>query len=635
MPARRRLFLAITLAFPWLLLALVELGLRVGGYGSASPLFVAHPLQRDWLIVNPDAGRRWFRGSAFVPTPETDFFRASKSPGALRIFFMGESSAQGFPYGHGGMPSRMLEQRLQATFPGRDVEVVNTAFTAVNSYTLVDQAGEIADRSPDAVLVYAGHNEWYGAFGAASTSRIGRSRALVEAYLGIRHVRSLQLLDALAARLRPDPAAREAGDAAAPRTVMQLMAGDQQVPLGSPAYEAGLAQFRANLAELLATFRARGIPVLVATVASNERDQPPLEGDGGEAARAFARAREREAAGDSAAARALYLEAREKDALRFRAPAAINAIVREEAARHGATVVDVEGAMRARSPGGVVGAALMLEHLHPTLDGYFVMADAFYEAMRAHGVGGPWRGAVPADSARAMLALTPVDSLVGLWRTDRLTSGWPFRPRRRERTPVVDTLRPRTVVEQLAQAVVLGRLPWPEATERLRAAAEQEGDHALALRAAAAMAQEYAWSPAPCVDAARAAQALGRTDDALAWARRAVARGTTADGEQLLGLLLLRAGERDAAVAALRRAAALAPGDRRVQAVLQSAEVLPALERRRAASPANADVLHELALAYAFTGQRDRAREAVAALRRIAPGDPRLRDLEVVERGER
>ena len=39
----------------------------------------------------------------------------------------------------------MLEQRLQATFPGRHVEVINVAFTAVNSYTLLDQA-EAADR---------------------------------------------------------------------------------------------------------------------------------------------------------------------------------------------------------------------------------------------------------------------------------------------------------------------------------------------------------------------------------------------------------------------------------------------------------------------------------------------------------
>jgi hypothetical protein len=57
---------------------------------------------------------------------------------------------------------------------------------------------------------------------------------------------------------------------------MQLMAGDQQVPLGSALYRRGLEQFRANLAALLARYRAAGVPVFVGTVASNERDQPPF-----------------------------------------------------------------------------------------------------------------------------------------------------------------------------------------------------------------------------------------------------------------------------------------------------------------------------------------------------------------------
>ena len=33
--------------------------------------------------------------------------------------------------------------------------------------------------------------------------------------------------------------------------------------------------------------------------------------------------------------------------------------------------------------------------------------------------------------------MTSVDSMIGLLRTDRLTSGWPFRPRGAAATPVV------------------------------------------------------------------------------------------------------------------------------------------------------------------------------------------------------
>ena len=52
----------------------------------------------------------------------------------------------------------MLEGRIRASQPTRYVEVINTAMSAVNSYTLLDFADEIIAQNPDAVLIYAGHN---------------------------------------------------------------------------------------------------------------------------------------------------------------------------------------------------------------------------------------------------------------------------------------------------------------------------------------------------------------------------------------------------------------------------------------------------------------------------------------------
>ena len=86
----------------------------------------------------------------------------------------------------------------------------------------------------------------------------------------------------LVERLVPAPNAPAAGadgadaPADAPGTVMELMAGDRLVPSGSERYEAGLRQFRANLAALLERYRAARVPAFVGTLVSNERDQPPL-----------------------------------------------------------------------------------------------------------------------------------------------------------------------------------------------------------------------------------------------------------------------------------------------------------------------------------------------------------------------
>ena len=612
---RRRLFVAVVLLVPWLLLLLLELGLRIGGYGGSLPLFVRHTSHPDYLVMSDDVARRWFPDAAFTPTPETDFFRARKAPSAFRIFFQGESSAQGFPYGHGGAPSRMLQQRLEATFPGREIEVVNTALTAVNSWTLLDEAGEIIDQRPDAVLIYTGHNEYYGALGVGSAGRIGRSRTLVKAYLMLRHLRTAQLLAAVVGRAARATRNGPADDA--PRTVMQLMAGEQRIPFDSPRYRQGLEQFRANLGELLARYGEKGVPVLIGTIASNERDQAPFVGS--EATVFYEQARRDEGRGDTASARKAYRAAKDRDELRFRAPEEINGIIREQAARHGAIVVETQRAMELASPGGVVGRTLMLEHLHPNLDGYFLIANAFYEALRARRLVGTWREEVPVGTARQQVAVTPMDSLIAVYRTDRLVAGWPFRPRGAERTPIVDTLTPRSQIERLARAVVIGDLPWPEATERLRDAAERQGDYQLAIVAARALAQEYRWSAEPWQDAARAALLDHRYDDGLRYVREALGRRETPGGDNLAGLLLLRKDSAAAAVPYLARAAQLAPGDRRMMLTLRAATEIPALVRRRAVAPRDTTVLYDLAAAYAITQQYERAREELSALQRIAP----------------
>jgi tetratricopeptide (TPR) repeat protein len=275
----------------------------------------------------------------------------------------------------------------------------------------------------------------------------------------------------------------------------------------------------------------------------------------------------------------------------------------------------------------VIGGTLMLEHLHPNLDGYFVIADAFYEALRARRMIGAWYAAVPGARARAEIPVTAADSLAGLLRADRLRAGWPFRPAGQEVTPAVDTLRPRTPVERVAQALVLGTAAWPDAMEALRAHYERSGEPAQATRVALALAHEFRYSAQPYMDAARIAVGERRYAEAIPYVRAAVERQESANAVQLLGLLLLRQGEHAAAMPHLQRAVQLAPRNERMQVALRAATALPALERARDAAPRDTAALLELATAYAVTQQFERARATVAALRAVAPASAGAREL--------
>ncbi len=628
---RRLVFTGLMLLLPVLFFALLEGGLRLAGYGDDYPLFVPIETQPEFLVQNREVARRYFAEQANVPTALHDVFDAEKGEREFRVFVQGGSTAAGFPFYHGGAFSRMLEHRLQQTFPERKTEVVNTAMAAVNSYTLLDFAAEIIAQAPDAVLIYAGHNEYYGALGVGSTESLGSFRGLVTTYLRLRRFRTVQFLrDALggAAGLF----AGERGEAEQ-GTLMARMVGEQVIPYGSPEYALGLRQFRSNLSDLLATYERAGIPVFVSTIASNERDQRPFEtvfadgtdeaawrqayhagvealgrGDAAAARSALERAvgldslaadgfwalgRAYEAAGDTLPARAAYAAARDRDALRFRAPGVFNRIIREAAAAHGATLVDAEAAIRRAAPGRIIGRAHMLEHLHPTVDGTFLIADAFYDALLAAGLVEGAAQPVPDAVARQTLLLTPADSLVGLLRVRKLLGGWPFQPRDAPRRRL-DTLTVRTEFDRIVKSLYESEETWLEATEALATYYEREGDERHALQAREAMTASYPMLAQPYLGLGGLHLRARRLDEAERSFEQAARLSTRpAVPLSMLGAIALERG--------------------------RTADAVALLERSRELAPTNAQTLYNLSGAYALSRRYDDARQTVQALLSLYP----------------
>ena len=78
----------------------------------------------------------------------------------------------------------------------------------------------------------------------------------------------------------------------------------------------------------------------------------------------FAKARMLESLGRFSEARRAYLAAKDRDQLRFRASEEMNVILREEA-----TVVETQATLAAALEDGIIGSDLMLEHLHPNVEG--------------------------------------------------------------------------------------------------------------------------------------------------------------------------------------------------------------------------------------------------------------------------
>jgi len=334
---------------------------------------------------------------------------------------------------------------------------------------------------------------------------------------------------------------------------MARVVGEREIPLGSVLYQQGLAQFRANLADLLARYREAGVPVYIRTLVSNERDQPPFlsglaeetdaaswqraygtaqaaleKGDLDEALRAadrvvaldagsadahFLLGRVLDARGEYRAARVEYLAAKDRDLLRFRAPEAMNGIIREQAETYGAIVVETQRAFLRASPQHIIGDELILEHLHPNARGYFLLADAFYDALAVTGLGGSWKGAATSDAEeQRRSSITAVDRIAGEDRIALLEANWPFQ---RDASEVVfPEIVPRTRIERIAYRMAKRKTSWTEAMQKALGYYRAADDYEEAARIALNLAETYPLAAAQRAEAGQLLAALGRYREA-------------------------------------------------------------------------------------------------------------------------
>ncbi len=596
-------FLAITLLLPLLLLIAVEGGLRLFSPNGGMPLFVdADFAGPGFRVASQDVARRYFPAEEFPPSPPPEPFAVEKPAGGMRIFVLGESAAAGFPFPHNGTFSRVLRDALHDVLPDAPVEVVNLGIAATNSFTLFDIIDEVIDQRPDAVLIYAGHNEYYGALGVGSTQSGIVSPAVKRFYLRLLHLRTVQLLRSGVVALRGGRANDQPEDRADAATMMEVVARDQQIELGGESYKEGLRQFAENLALVIARCERAGIPVFVASQSSNVRDQAPLYSPANSAAggadSVFAAATRALAEGDSATARELFVRARDMDVVRFRAPSELNEVVRRAVSAGGARYVPVSESFDGESS-GMPGSALFLEHVHPTQAGQLLIARTFFEALREASFVGR---AARMENLRSWaeyerrMTLTPFDMRVAEHTLRTLATQWPF-VSPDQASDYRGSYRPTSTLDSIALVVSRGGMPWGAAKLQLAAFYEESGAPDSAAAEYRGLARDAPFAELPQRMLGRALLEAG-DPSAEAALERAFELEPTAYSGLILGRMAVERQDFTGAVRYLEAAARLSPRD-----------------------PV---ALYSLSLAYAMSRDLARARTAAEQLQQLAPDFPGL-----------
>jgi tetratricopeptide (TPR) repeat protein len=269
-PGRKWLFrLLAAVVLPLLFLAVVEVALRLGGYGYDTHFFKSLRIgDRDVLVENDSFGYRFFPAEeARLPLP---IMMAARKPADIfRIFVFGGSAAEGDPNPAFG-PARFMEILLRERFPQQHFEVVNVAITAIDSHGILPIARECARQNGDLWIIYMGNNEMIGPFGAAGVfGRQAPPLPVIRASLALQETRLGQLLKAGSDRLtmRSGSASQWGG--------LEMFAASRISPL-DPAKERVYQNFRGNLDDILRAGLGSGAKLVLNTVAVNLKDCAPL-----------------------------------------------------------------------------------------------------------------------------------------------------------------------------------------------------------------------------------------------------------------------------------------------------------------------------------------------------------------------
>ena len=465
-------FYLVAILIPVVFFILLEAGLRIFNYGDDYVVFTqVSNYYPDKLFLNPDLPAKYFSNLKKGPGIIPDAFDKVKKENAFRVFVLGGSSAAGWPYVPNASFPRNLKRRMELLYPENTIEIINCGVSAINTYTIRDNVPAVIEQKPDLILIYAGHNEYYGALGVGSTVSVGKSRTLINAYLWSLKFKTTQLISDIVYEVTSLFSASDDLQKNTPtETLMSRMIGESLISLNSELFNEGIEQFNGNMQDILEMLKNENIPVIIGTLTCNLKDLKPfvsVEDDKLPPADSiYEEAKEEYEKGNVEKAAELFLYAKELDALRFRAPAKINEVIKTLAVKYNYSLIDIDSVFQASSENGIVGYNLTVDHLHPNIEGYKLIAESFYRKMEETKFlpDGKRNNLTPIgqDSILASnFPFTELDSVIAYMKIIQLTGAYPFVPKGQPNR-LTQNFKFKNFIDSTAIKVVNNDIFWEE-----------------------------------------------------------------------------------------------------------------------------------------------------------------------------
>jgi lysophospholipase L1-like esterase len=392
------------------------------GFRSVRPLFV--PSEDGVSYEIPKARQRFFRPQSFATERPT---------GEFRVFCLGGSTVQGRPFAVETSFTSWLEISLNAADLVHTYRVVNCGGVSYASYRLTSILEEVLAYEPDLVILYTGHNEFLE---SRSFDHItSRDELLSTTLERASRLRSFTLFREAYLRMRGISSdGPPEGRPLLPTEVEALLDGAgglEKYHRDEDWHRGVIAQYRYNLQRMIQMAHDADVRIVLVNPVSNIRDTPPfksqhgddltaeelaeweslcaaarrhLEGDDYDvqaAADLFQQACQIDplyagtfyslghcylALGKIQPARVALRQAKELDICPLRILSPMNEAVLEIAEATNTPLVDAQKLFEQESPDKIVSDRWLVDHVHPSITGHQLLADALADELVSLGL---------------------------------------------------------------------------------------------------------------------------------------------------------------------------------------------------------------------------------------------------------
>lgn len=249
-------------------LAFLEFTLVLTGYG-----YDPNPLSdqgSEYWTENPDYVRLFHVGAPPSKSDSVEVLKfhlipKEKDPGELRGFALGGSTLQGFPFPVGLSFPSLAGKLLNSA--GANIQMVNLGYSAMSSDYVRITAEKLLQYEPDFLVIYSGHNEFYGTSNPFNTGAMWQR----DLRIFLKQFRIFQFFFGIIEGSQEPPK----GEAL---TLMAKQFAQRHYP-NTPEINNKVEDFfSANIKSILDLYSSKKIPVFLFTPVSNLKDMPPFAG---------------------------------------------------------------------------------------------------------------------------------------------------------------------------------------------------------------------------------------------------------------------------------------------------------------------------------------------------------------------